>query len=216
MVFLLCVVPAEIEIKTEQDDRHGEPLHGISDVFFRAHGDYGPVGLIGGGAGFGPQLVGKAFAIQCCPELVWLNGRNQLRPCQRCGICVQLERRPRGDVDPRVKAYRLGGCLELRWCAALRPRQPAAIDQQPKPGGLIVKGLQQLDANPAVALTVIQQQAVFGIELAVQVNPTEGRVCRVLQFGAGHRLGGPPLGVALQQHAFLRAPAQLPEPQGHQ
>ncbi|MCY1173075.1 hypothetical protein D9M73_132250 [compost metagenome] len=79
-----------------------------------------------------------------------------------------------------------------------------------------MKGLQQLDADPAVTLTVVEQQAVFGIEAAVQANPAESRVSGVLQLGAGHRLGGPALGVGVQQRAFLRAPAQLPEPQGHQ
>ncbi|MNL50919.1 hypothetical protein D3C87_1739770 [compost metagenome] len=101
----------------------------------------------------------------------------------------------------------------MRRCTPVRPGQPATIDQQPEPGRLIVEGLQQLDANLAVTLAVIQQQTVCGIELTVQANAAEGWIGAVMQLGAGHWFGSPALGVGLQQRAFLRAPAQLPEPE---
>jgi hypothetical protein len=68
--------------------------------------------------------------------------------------------------------------------------------------GLILKRLQQLDPDLAVTLAVVQQQAVGGIELAMQMHAAKGRVGGVLQLGAGHRLGGPALGVAGSSAVF--------------
>ena len=47
---------------------------------------------------------------------------------------------------------------------------------------MIVEGLQQLDADPAIAGAVIQQQAVLAIEVAAQQNPLEGRIGAALQL----------------------------------
>ena len=47
---------------------------------------------------------------------------------------------------------------------------------------MIVERLQQLDANPAIAGAVIQQQTVFGIEVTAQQNPLEGRIGAALQL----------------------------------
>ncbi|MNR28306.1 hypothetical protein D3C85_1456220 [compost metagenome] len=126
---------------------------------------------------------------------------------------MQLKSGAGGDIDPGVETQCLFGCGELRRGASVRPWQPAAIDQQPQSGRLILKGLQQLDADLAVALAVVQQQAVRGIELAVQANAAERRILGALQFSTGHRFGDPAFGIGLQQRAFLRAPAQLPEPE---
>ncbi|MNG00397.1 hypothetical protein D3C84_833300 [compost metagenome] len=89
---------------------------------------------------------------------------------------MELEGRAGRNVDPCIETQGIGRCGELRWRPAVGPWQPAAVDQQPQPGGLIVKRLQQFDPDLAIALAVIQQQAVAGVELAVQVNPAEGRI----------------------------------------
>ncbi|MNN71492.1 hypothetical protein D3C81_1874350 [compost metagenome] len=67
MAFLLVVVPAEIEVKQNQCTRQGKPLHGVAQVFFRAHGDNRPVQAIGRRAGLQAQLMGKASTAQRRP-----------------------------------------------------------------------------------------------------------------------------------------------------
>ncbi|MNR47977.1 hypothetical protein D3C85_1671490 [compost metagenome] len=67
MAFLLVVVPAEVEVEQYQSGCQGKPLHGVTQVFFRAHGNDRPVQAIGRRAGFQAQLMGEAFAIELLP-----------------------------------------------------------------------------------------------------------------------------------------------------
>ncbi|MCY1417439.1 hypothetical protein D9M71_329740 [compost metagenome] len=129
---------------------------------------------------------------------------------------MQLKGRAGCDIGPGVHALWTIRCSELRWGAAVRPRQPAPIDQDPQAAGLIQKGLQQLDPRPAIAGTVIQQDAVLGIEAAEQVHAAKRRVVVLLQLCAADRFGGATLGVAGEQYAFLIGPAQLPGAEKHQ
>src|SRR3990167_9301255 len=55
MGLLLFVMPSEVEVKRQQRHGHGEPLHSVGQVFFRAHGDHRPAGFVGTGARFGTQ-----------------------------------------------------------------------------------------------------------------------------------------------------------------
>ena len=43
------------------------PEHGVTQVFFRAHGNDRPVQAIGRRAGFQAQLMGEAIAIELLP-----------------------------------------------------------------------------------------------------------------------------------------------------
>ncbi|MNF95044.1 hypothetical protein D3C84_777810 [compost metagenome] len=105
--------------------------------------------------------------------------------------------------------------VEGRRGAPVRPGQPAAIDQQPEPGAVVEERLQQLDADLAVVLAVIQQDAVLGVELALQRDRAKGRVGGVRKLAAVHRRCHAALGVSVHEHTLLFAPAQLPEPQAH-
>ncbi len=76
--------------------------------------------------------------------------------------------------------------------------------------------LQQLDAGLAIAHAVVQQQAVVGIEAAIQVHSAIGVVLTLLQLAGGHRGIEPALGVGGQQRAFFIGAAELPATQRDQ
>ncbi|MNE96041.1 hypothetical protein D3C80_1942000 [compost metagenome] len=73
-----------------------------------------------------------------------------------------------------------------------------------------MEGLQQLDTGLAVAHAVVQQQAVFGIETAVQVHAAKSAIVALLQLGSREGRINAALGIGRQQRALLLGAAQLP------
>ncbi|MNP57550.1 hypothetical protein D3C76_1523900 [compost metagenome] len=108
------------------------------------------------------------------------------------------------------------GGVEGHWHAPIRPRQPAAIDQQPQAAGLIVERLQQLDASAAITQAVIQQQAVLAVKTAMQLYPVKRRIGQLLNSRHGQRRLDAAFGIGIEQHAFFIGPAQLPAAERNQ
>ncbi len=73
-----------------------------------------------------------------------------------------------------------------------------------------MEGLQQLDTGLAIAHAVVQQQAVFGVEAAIEMHAAEGIVLVRCQLGRSHWRFYPPLGIGGQQYAFFLGTAELP------
>src|SRR5690606_41728417 len=110
----------------------------------------------------------------------------------------------------------LSGSIEVGRNAAVRPRYPATAADHPAPAGPILKRLQQLDSDLAVAGAAVEQEAVFGVETALQVHAAVGRVRKFFKLGGRQ---GPKLGagfLAFQHVALLLAALQLPEAQPDQ
>lgn len=117
-----------------------------------------------------------------------------------------------------TQAASFSGCAGVSNCGARGgpARDPAAVEQYPAPARLVEEGLQQLDADLAVAGAVVEQKAVLGIEAALQPDPAVGRVVEQVDALDGDRRGLLAGGLTLEQLALLFAALELPEAQPDQ
>ena len=79
-----------------------------------------------------------------------------------------------------------------------------------------MEGLQQFDADLAVAGAAVEQEAVLGIEATLQEHPGEGRIVQLFDLVWRQRCGLLTGLLALQQLALVLTAFQLPETQPHQ